>query len=79
MYVSNSGGAPPAEKCQGAITRRATDVLGGHKKESVMVAIRPGAKGERAKGGSFRRDGTVRPARAVVPQDLPTAGRSQRR
>ena len=76
MYVSKSGGAPPAEKCQGAIARRATDVLGGHQ-ESVMVAMRPGAKGERAKGGSFRRDGTVRPARAVVPQDLPTAGRSQ--
>ena len=53
------GGAPPAEKCQGAITRRATDVLGGHKKESVMVAIRPGAKGERAKGGSFGRDGEL--------------------
>ena len=68
IWERHEGSGPPAEKCWGAIARRASDVPGGHQAS---------AKGEPGESASFRRDGVVCPARAVVPRDVLTAGPRQ--
>ena len=52
------------------------DVPGGHQAR-VMLALHPDAKGEPGESASFRCDVVVCSVRAVVPQDVPTAGPRQ--